>query len=98
MTAQTGALLLAACFTFGCAAIYEMRDWAQALTGILIRVALCLAPVVVIAALSHWPGPSAIRAAPSTAAATLPTDRWAVPTSRDTGGCRMISDRVRPGC
>jgi hypothetical protein len=55
MTGQADALLLAAAFTFGCAALYEMRLWVRDLAGILLRVALCLAPVVIAVALSRLP-------------------------------------------
>lgn len=44
MTEQAFAILLASAFTFGCVAIYEMRNHAWEVTGILFRIALCLDP------------------------------------------------------
>jgi hypothetical protein len=41
MSEQAFAVLLAAAFTFGCAAIYEMPGYARETTGILFRIALC---------------------------------------------------------
>ena len=98
VTGQGGALLLAACFTFGCAAIYDMRASAQALTGILLRVALCLGPIVVAVALARWPGGAAMQPAVPTAAAALPLERRTVPVVRGPSGCRTLSGRDRPGC
>jgi|GEM_PF-6906313 len=65
MTGQADALLLAAAFTFGCAAIYEMRFWARELAGILLRVALCLGPVVVVVALARLPAGPPLAQRPS---------------------------------
>lgn len=84
VTGQASALLLAACFTFGCAAIYEMRPWAQALTGILLRVVLCLVPVVAVVVPSRWPE------APSTPPGTRPV---AARTEPD-----RSSEAQRPSC
>jgi hypothetical protein len=95
VTGQGSALLLAACFTFGCAAIYEMPTWAQALTGILIRVALCLGPVVVVVALARWPAMQPVRPSAATA---LPLDGQPFPAVRGPNGCRTLSGRDRPGC
>jgi signal recognition particle GTPase len=53
VTEQAFAILLAAAFTFGCAAIYEMRNYAREVTGILFRVALCLGPFVALVAIAH---------------------------------------------
>lgn len=79
VTGQAGGLLLAACFTFSCAAIYEMRACTQALAGILIRTALCLGPVVVVVALSRGPAGPVARPGVATARAASPghpVDRW----------------------
>ena len=56
MTEQVFAILLASAFTLGCAAIYEMRDYARVVTGILFRVALCLGPCVALVAIAHQEG------------------------------------------
>jgi hypothetical protein len=56
MTEQAFAILLASAFTFGCAAIYEMRDYAREVAGILFRVALCLGPFVALVAIAHQGG------------------------------------------
>ncbi len=53
MTQQAFAILLASAFTFGCAAIYELRDYAREVAGILFRVALCLGPFVALVAIAH---------------------------------------------
>ena len=79
VTGQAGGLLLAACFTFSCAAIYEMRARTQALAGILIRAALCLGPVVVVVALPRGPAGPLPRPGAATAGAASPgrpVDRW----------------------
>lgn len=93
VTGQGSALLLAACFTFGCAAIYEMRAWAQALTGILIRVALCLGPIVAVVALARWPGEPARQPVPPTHAAALPPEGRPIPVVR---GAERLPDAQRP--
>lgn len=65
MTGQADALILAAAFTFGCATLYEMRFRARERAGILLRVALCLGPVVV--ALTRLPaGPPLAQRSSST--------------------------------
>jgi hypothetical protein len=53
MGEQAFAILLASAFTFGCAAIYEMRSYARETTGILFRIALCLGPFVALVAIAH---------------------------------------------
>lgn len=76
VTGQAGGLLLAACFTFSCAAIYEMRACTQALAGILIRTALCLGPVVVVVVLSRGPAARPGLATAGAASPGRPVDRW----------------------
>jgi hypothetical protein len=48
MSEQAFAILMASAFTFGCAAIYEMRSYAREMAGILFRIALCLGPFVAL--------------------------------------------------
>jgi hypothetical protein len=48
MSEQAFAILLAAAFTSGCAAIYGMRSYARETTGILFRIALCIGPFVAL--------------------------------------------------
>lgn len=64
MTGQTFAILLASAFTFGCAAIYEMRNHAREVTGILFRIALCLGPFVALVAATHQGGGGSGKVAP----------------------------------
>ncbi|GJE14454.1 hypothetical protein FOHLNKBM_5529 [Methylobacterium longum] len=56
MTQQAFAILLASAFTFGCAAIYEMRGYAREMIGILFRVALCVGPFVALLAVTLQEG------------------------------------------
>jgi hypothetical protein len=53
MIEQAFAILLASAFTFGCAAIYKMRVYTREMTGILFRVALCLAPFLALLAVTQ---------------------------------------------
>ena len=48
MSEQAFAILMASAFTFGCAAIYEMRSYAREMAGTLFRIALCLGPFVAL--------------------------------------------------
>ena len=64
MTAQAFAILLASAFTFGCAAIFEMRNYARDVTGILFRGGLCLGPFVALVAIAHHEGVGHGKAAP----------------------------------
>lgn len=52
MSEQAFAILVAGSFTFGCAAIYEMRSHAREMSGVVLRVALCLAPVIALLAVT----------------------------------------------
>ncbi|SDA15527.1 hypothetical protein SAMN02799622_01322 [Methylobacterium sp. UNC378MF] len=50
---QASALLLAAGFALGCAAIYDLPSRTRARLGILLRVALCLVPAMCVMVLSR---------------------------------------------
>ncbi|WP_175543955.1 hypothetical protein [Methylobacterium sp. UNC378MF] len=53
MIGQASALLLAAGFALGCAAIYDLPSRTRARLGILLRVALCLVPAMCVMVLSR---------------------------------------------
>lgn len=59
-----GVRALALAFSFGCAAIYEMRIYAREVAGIPFRVALCLGPFVALAAIAPQGGGGRGKVAP----------------------------------
>lgn len=78
------AVAVAAAFAVVVAALYGLRAWTSVPAGILLRVAPCLGPAVIVAALSHDPGTQPTH--PSAPAERLPPEARPRPVSHPADG------------